>query len=302
MEIKIGTRGSPLALAQAHETERRILAARPDITVSIVVIRTTGDMIRDRALSEAGGKGLFTKEIDEALADGRIDIAVHSMKDVPTKLPDWMALPCILPREDPRDALICLTADSLADLPEGAVVGTASLRRGALVLHRNPGLRTTLLRGNVETRLAKVRGGEIDATILAMAGLNRLGLSEHTTRPIAPEDMLPAVAQGAVGITARADDAGTLDLLAELDDEISHRAVRIERAFLARLDGSCRTPIAALAELSGDRVSFRGLIARPDGSDVRNCTFAGTLATAEEQATEAAGELLAAVGPDYLTG
>lgn len=301
MEIKIGTRGSPLALAQAHETERRILAVRPDITVSIVVIKTTGDMIRDRALSEAGGKGLFTKEIDEALADGRIDIAVHSMKDVPTKLPDWMALPCILPREDPRDALICLTADSLGDLPEGAVVGTASLRRGALVLHRNPGLRTTLLRGNVETRLSKVRSGEIDATILAMAGLNRLGLSEYTTRPIAPEDMLPAVAQGAVGITARADDTATLDLLMQLDDEISHRAVRIERAFLARLDGSCRTPIAALAELSGDRVSFRGLIARPDGSDVRDCAFEGSLDSAERQATEAAGKLLADVGPDYLT-
>jgi hydroxymethylbilane synthase len=301
MKIRIGTRGSLLALAQANETAARLAEARDGIETEIVVIRTTGDMIRDRALSEAGGKGLFTKEIDEALADGRIDIAVHSMKDVPTQLPDWMALPAILPREDARDALICPTAVRLADLPEGAVIGTASLRRGALVLNRHPHLRTTLLRGNVQTRLARVAEGVIDATILAMAGLNRLGLIEHAQAPIDPDDMLPAVAQGAVGITARADDADTMALLAEIDDVTSHAAVDIERAFLRRLDGSCRTPIAALAELDAGSVSFRGLIARPDGSDLMARDFTAPLPEAVERATEAAAELFAAAGPGYMT-
>lgn len=301
MTLKIGTRGSPLALAQANEVARRLGEKRDGLETEIVVIRTSGDIIRDRALSEAGGKGLFTKEIDEALEDGRIDIAVHSMKDVPTMLPDWMVLPCILPREDSRDALICSTADSLADLPEGAVIGTASLRRGALVLNRHPHLKTTLLRGNVETRLSKVADGTIDATILAMAGLNRLGYHEHATRPIDPDDMLPAVAQGAVGITARADDADVLALLALIDDKPSNDAVRIERAFLASLDGSCRTPIAALAELDGDSVSFRGLIARPDGSETKERSFTCPLAEAEDRARHAATELLAEAGPDFLT-
>ena len=301
MKVRIGTRGSPLALAQANETADRLAAARAGIETEIVVIRTTGDMIRDRALAEAGGKGLFTKEIDEALAERRIDIAVHSMKDVPTQLPDWMALPAILPREDPRDALICPTAIRLADLPAGAVIGTASLRRGALVLNRHPHLKTTLLRGNVQTRLARVAEGVIDATILAMAGLNRLGLPEHAQAPIDPDDMLPAVAQGAVGITARADDAAVLDLLAAIYDLPSHAAVDIERAFLRRLDGSCRTPIAALAELEGGTVRFRGLIARPDGSDLMERHFTAPLPEAVDRATEVAADLFAAAGPGYMT-
>ncbi|HIJ38893.1 MAG TPA: hydroxymethylbilane synthase, partial [Rhodospirillaceae bacterium] len=254
--LRIGTRGSPLALAQAHEVQARLMAAHPDLAhpgaISIVVIKTTGDMVLDRTLAELGGKGLFTKEIDEAQLAGTIDLAVHSMKDVPTVLPDGLCLPCILEREDTRDAFLSLKAVGLSDLPPGAVVGTASLRRGAQILYRRPDLRVEPLRGNVQTRLRKLEEGVVDATLLAMAGLRRLGLADRVASALSTEDMLPAVAQGAIGITCRSEDHAALARLAPLDHAESHIRVLAERAFLGVLDGSCRTPIAGLAELEGE--------------------------------------------------
>lgn len=302
--LRIGTRGSPLALAQAYEVQARLRAAHPDLVperaIEIVVIKTTGDMVLDRTLSEIGGKGLFTKEIDEAQLDGRIDIAVHSMKDVPTVLPDGLSLPCILEREDTRDAFICLKAKRLSDLPAGAVVGTASLRRGAQVLFRRPDLRVEPLRGNVQTRLKKLEDGVVDATLLAMAGLRRLGLADRAASQLEPEEMLPAVAQGAIGITSRTGDAATLARLAPLDHRQSHIRVLAERAFLAVLDGSCRTPIGGLAELAGDALTFRGLVIRPDGSQAHELTLTGTAAEAETIGQAAGQELLGRCGPGFF--
>ena len=292
LTLRIGTRGSPLALAQAHETRDRLAAAHPDLAppgrIEIVVIKTTGDLIQDRTLAEIGGKGLFTKEIDEALMGGRVDIAVHSMKDVPTVLPDGMVLPCVLPREDPRDAFVCLKAKTLSELPAGAVIGTASLRRGAQILHRRPDLKVVPLRGNVQTRLRKLEEGAVDATLLAMAGLRRLGLAAHAASVLETDDLLPAVAQGAIGICCRADDPVALGRLAALDHPVSHRRVLAERAFLAVLDGSCRTPIAGLAEIAADgALAFRGLIVSPDGTVAHATSRAG-----------GAGDDAAAIGHD----
>ena len=301
--LRIGTRGSPLALAQAEETRRRLAEADdgldPD-AIEIVVIKTTGDRVRDRPLAEIGGKGLFTKEIEDALLDGRIDVAVHSMKDMPTVLPPGLAMGAMLPRADPRDALILRSGDGLADLPAGAVVGTTSLRRQALVLHRRPDLKVATLRGNVETRLAKLARGEVDATLLAMAGLQRLGKDHVATCALAPEEMLPAVAQGAIGIEMRADDAATADRLAAIDHAETTTRVAAERAMLAVLDGSCRTPIAGLAELDGNGgLSLRGLVARPDGGEVFEAARGGPAADAAAAAAigRAVGEeLLASAG------
>ncbi|HLN23342.1 MAG TPA: hydroxymethylbilane synthase [Patescibacteria group bacterium] len=302
--LRIGTRGSPLALAQAHEVQARLRAAHPDLVadgaIEIVVIKTTGDMVLDRTLAQIGGKGLFTKEIDEAQIEGRIDIAVHSMKDVPTVLPDALSLPCILEREDVRDAFMCLSARSLADLPAGAVVGTASLRRGAQVLFRRPDLRVEPLRGNVQTRMKKLQDGVVDATLLAMAGLRRLGLADKVASQLEPEEMLPAVAQGAIGITARRDDEATLRRLAPLDHPDSHVRVLAERAFLAVLDGSCRTPIAGLAELNGDGLRFRGLVIKPDGSLCHETELRATRGEAEAVGRAAGEELLGRCGPGFF--
>ena len=272
--LKIGTRGSPLALAQADELRRRLADAHPalaaEAAVETVVIRTTGDRIQDRTLSEIGGKGLFTKEIEEALIDGRIDVAVHSMKDVPTWLPEGLEISCVLPREDPRDAFISLTASSLRALPAGAVVGTASLRRQAQVLAARPDLKVVPLRGNVQTRLAKLADGQVEATFLAVAGLRRLGQSDRITAAIPPDDMLPAVAQGAIGLEQRSGDESTAAWLAPLDHRETALRVAAERACLAVLDGSCRTPIAGLAELETEgRMRLRALLAMPDGSGLR---------------------------------
>ncbi len=302
--LRIGTRGSPLALAQAHETRDRLAAAHSELAapgaIEIVIIKTTGDMVLDRTLSEIGGKGLFTKEIDEAMLDGRIDIAVHSMKDVPTVLPDGIVLPCILPREDPRDAFMCLKAAGLAELPAGSVVGTASLRRGAQILFRRPDLKVVPLRGNVQTRMKRLEEGVVDATLLALAGLRRLGLAERASAVIAPEDMLPAVAQGAIGITCRSADEKAHRWLAPLDCPDSHVRVIAERAFLAVLDGSCRTPIAALAELDGDRIGFRGLIIRPDGTEAHETARAGGRSDAAAMGRDAGEELLGKAGPGFF--
>ena len=269
---RIGTRGSPLALAQAQEVRQRLIAAHPELAgerrLEIVVITTTGDRDRSRPLSEIGGKGLFTKEIEEALIDGRIDLAVHSMKDVPTWLPEGLEISTILPREDARDALFSTAGDSLASLPAGARVGTVSLRRQAQILAARPDLKVAPIRGNVDTRLRKLAEGEVDATLLAVAGLRRLGQAERITAALAPEEMLPAVAQGAIGLEVRSADDAAKALLAPLNDADSTVRVGAERACLEVLDGSCRTPIAAYAELNGGRLRLRGLVATPDGSQV----------------------------------
>ncbi|CAA7614867.1 Porphobilinogen deaminase [Candidatus Terasakiella magnetica] len=302
--LRIGTRGSPLALAQTHETRDRLAAAWPELAapgaIEIEIIKTTGDLVQDRPLAEIGGKGLFTKELDEAMLAGRIHLAVHSMKDVPTLLPDGIVLPCILPREDVRDAFISLKAKSLAELPQGAVIGTASLRRGAQILNRRPDLKLVNFRGNVQTRLRKLEEGVVDATLLAMAGLRRLGLAQHVTSALDTGDMLPAVAQGAIGITCRDGDEAAHAYLAALNCPVSFVRVAAERAFLTRLDGSCRTPIAALAELDGDSLSFRGLIVSPDGKVVHATSRAGTAAEAAVMGTDAAEELAQVAGPGFF--
>ncbi|MFG1421229.1 hydroxymethylbilane synthase [Roseixanthobacter liquoris] len=267
--LAIGTRGSALALWQAHAVRDALAAAlaRPAESIAIEIIRTSGDAIQDRALSEAGGKGLFTKEIEEALLDGRIDLAVHSAKDVATFLPDGLHLAGYLPRADVRDALILRGGASLSDLKPGALIGTASLRREAQLRRKRPDLQVQLLRGNVQTRLAKVRSGTFDGTLLALAGLTRLGLAHEASAILDTADFLPAVGQGAVAIECRIADEATNAAIAAVTCRATGIALAAERAFLAALDGSCRTPIAALATLDGERVRLRGLVLSPDGRD-----------------------------------
>lgn len=300
--IRIATRGSPLALAQAREVQQRLEAAHGPgrHAFEIRAIKTTGDRIQDRPLSEAGGKGLFTKEIEEALLAGEADIAVHSMKDMPTQLPAGLTVACFLPREDVRDAFISRTAPRLGDLPQGAVVATSSLRRQAQVKYLRQDVTVVAMRGNVETRLRKLQEGAADATLLAMAGLKRLGLGDRVTAPMSTETMLPAVAQGAIGVETRTDDLAIARVLAPINHEPTALAVTAERAFLAKLEGSCRTPIAALAELDGSRLTFRGMILTPDGSRCFATRREGTPAEALRLAEDAAAELLAKAGPDFL--
>ena len=301
--IRIGTRGSPLALAQAHEVRRRLIAAHgtPESLIEIVVIRTSGDRIEDRPLSEIGGKGLFTKEIEEALLAGGIDLAVHSMKDMPTVLPDGLEISSHLPREDVRDAFLSPRAATLADLPPGAVVGTSSLRRQAQVLRARPDLRVVPFRGNVETRLRKLGDGVADATLLACAGLRRLGLADKITATLSTNDFLPAVAQGAIGIEIRSGDDRARALLAPLDDADTSLCIMAERALLARLDGSCRTPIAGLAQLSAGTLTLRAMILSPDGRDAHGTQRQGRPADGPAMRRDAAEELLGRAGPDFLT-
>jgi hydroxymethylbilane synthase len=302
--IRIGTRGSPLALAQAREVEARLVAAHAPgaYTYDIKVIRTSGDRIQDRPLVEAGGsKGFFTKEIEEALLAGAIDIAVHSMKDMPTVLPAGLVVTCYLPRQDVRDAFIGRGVASLAELPAGAVVATSSLRRQAQVRRLRPDLQVQPLRGNVETRLKKLADGVAQATILALAGLNRLGLQDRVSSPLPVDVMLPAVAQGAVGIESRADDFAVMRLIAPINHQPTGLAVAAERAFLAKLDGSCRTPIAGLAELDAAGLLFRGMILTPDGREWHETTRHGRPEEAIRLAEDAAAELLARAGPHFLS-
>ncbi|MEW6255420.1 MAG: hydroxymethylbilane synthase [Pseudomonadota bacterium] len=267
--LAIGTRGSPLALWQAHAVRDALAAAfgRPAESIAVEVIRTSGDRIQDRPLSEAGGKGLFTKEIEEALLEGRIDLAVHSAKDVATALPEGLHLAGFLPRADVRDALILGAGASLDDLPAGARVGTASLRREAQLRRLRPDLDVALLRGNVHTRLSKVRGGEFHGTLLALAGLTRLGLAKEASAILPVDDFLPAVGQGAVAIECRIADPATNEAIARIACRATGIALAAERAFLAALDGSCRTPIAGLASVEGERVRLRGQLLSPDGRD-----------------------------------
>jgi hydroxymethylbilane synthase len=302
--LRIATRGSPLARVQANEVRDRLAASHPDLAapgaVDIAAYRTTGDRQQAGSLSAIGGKGLFTKEIEDALLDGNADIAVHSMKDVPTILPDGLVMGAYLPREDPRDAFIAHTATGLADLPLGATVGTASLRRKAILLSVRPDLNIVPLRGNVATRLQRVEAGGLDATLLAVAGLRRLGLLHRASAIIEPEEVLPAVCQGAIGVECRADDAATWTLLAAVDDADTACRVAAERAFLAALDGSCRTPIAGLATLLGNRISLRGLIVRPDGSETVAGQRAGEPADAAALGRALGEELRARAAPGFF--
>ena len=294
--LKIGTRGSPLALAQAFETRARLMAAHglTEDALEIVTIKTTGDRILDRPLKEIGGKGLFTREIEDALLDGSIDIAVHSMKDMPTLQPDGLVLDCCLPREDVRDAFVSPGAASLADLAQGAEVGTSSLRRRAQLAHRRPDLRLVEFRGNVQTRLRKLEEGVAAATFLAMAGLNRLHMGHVARGAIAVDEMLPAVAQGCIGIERRASDRRAEALLAAIHDAPSGIRLAAERAYLRVLDGSCETPIAGLAVLEHSDLWLRGEILRPDGSDAiaveRRAAASDATAAGEDLARDLLGQ------------
>jgi hydroxymethylbilane synthase len=291
----LGTRGSPLALAQANEARRRLAEAHGwEIDrLALQIIRTSGDAIQDRPLAEAGGKGLFTKEIDAALLAGAIDAAVHSAKDLPSLAPDSVAIAACLPREDVRDALISALADTIEGLPHGATFGAASLRRQAQALRLRPDLKPALLRGNVETRLSKTESGAVGATLLALAGLKRLGLAHRARAVLDVDKFLPAPGQGAIAITARGADARALEALKAISDAETMAALTTERAFLAELEGSCRTPIAGLARLESGRLRFRGEVLRPDGSERFDIAAEGAPADAERLGREAGRDLAA---------
>jgi hydroxymethylbilane synthase len=300
-EIRIGTRGSPLALAQAEEVRRRLGGAHgSSLGIAIETIRTTGDRITDRPLTEAGGKGLFTKEIDEALLSGAVAIGVHSAKDLPTRLPEGLVIAACLPRADVRDAFISKKAARLTDLAEGAVVATSSLRRKAMALRLRPDLRVVDMRGNVETRLRKLEAGAADATLLAVAGLQRLGLQGRATSLLDPEEWLPAVGQGIIAIVAREDDAPTLDRLAAIDDRAASLALAAERTFLDVLDGSCRTPIGGYARIDGDELFFRGIIIKPDGSACFEVERTGSAEGARLIGEDAAADLVRRGGAGFF--
>jgi len=304
--LKIGSRGSPLALAQTEILIALLREKHPALreagAVEIVKIITTGDKVQDRPLSEVGGKGLFTKEIEEALLEGAIDCAVHSMKDMPTQLPEGLSISCLLPREDPRDAFFSFKAGTLDDLPAGSVIGTSSLRRQAIILARRPDLKTAILRGNVGTRLKKLEDGVVDATILAVAGLKRLGLEHLIKNILEPEVMLPAVAQGAVGIEVRGNDARVKEILSAVHCGVTELRVTAERAFLGVMDGSCKTPLAALMSVPDpqQRARFDVLVARPDGSDIRKASYLARVSNPGEarQIGEQAGRELKEKLPD----
>ena len=302
--LRLGTRGSKLALTQAGLVRDALAAAVPALAapdaIEIVAIRTTGDVIQDRPLSEAGGKGLFVKEIEEALLTQRIDAAVHSMKDMPVLQPPGLEIVAFLPREDARDVLIAGETKRIADLKRGAVVGTSALRRKAQLLHLRPDLAIVNLRGNVDTRLAKREAGVVEATLLALAGLKRLGVA-HVGTPVPEDEILPAVGQGAVCIECRADDARTRAWLAAIDHRPTAVCVAAEHAMLAVLDGSCRTPIAGHAVLSGDSLRLRGLIVKPDGSELLATERQGPAGDAQAMGRDAGLELKRRGGPGFLS-
>ncbi len=302
--LKIGTRGSPLALAQANETRDRLMAVHElsEEQIEIVVITTTGDRVRDRPLSDIGGKGLFTKEIEEALLAGDIHMAVHSMKDMPAELPDGLVIDCLLPREDVRDGFISLEYENIQALPENAIIGSSSVRRQAQIKRIRPDVEVIQFRGNVETRLRKLADGEAMATFLACAGLNRLGMADKITSHVSADDMLPAVAQGAIGIEVREHDEETANLLAPLNHAETHTAVTAERGFLQVLDGSCRTPLAALAEISENEISLRCMVLSPDGGRMHETWREGHVRDALALGRDAGEELKAAAGPGIFEG
>ena len=300
--LKIGTRGSPLAMAQAYETRARLAKAfdLPHDAFEIVVIKVTGDQIQDRPLKDIGGKGLFTREIEEDLLSGKIDIAVHSMKDMPTIQPDGLILDTYLPREDVRDAFVSPTLSGLTELAQGATVGTSSLRRRAQLLHKRPDLNVVEFRGNVQTRLKKLSEGVAECTFLACAGLNRLGMSDVPATPVAPTDMLPAVAQGAIGIERRIEDANTAQMLDAIHHAETGQRLKAERQFLLTLDGSCETPIAGLATLDGGTVTLTGEVLRPDGSEAISDSRTGAIDDGADMGTDLANDLLKRAGPAFF--
>ncbi len=300
--LRIGTRGSPLALAQAEQVRARLAAAHglASAAIDVCVIRTSGDAIQDRPLAEVGGKGLFTKEIEQALFENKVDLAVHSAKDMETVLPPGLVVTAFLEREDVRDAFISRRATSLSDLPRGAIVGTASLRRQAIVRRLRPDLQVVSLRGNVETRLRKLDAGEVDATLLALAGLKRLGLTEAASSVFSVDEFLPAVGQGAIAIETRAGDARTRTLVAAINDADTMAALTAERAFLAALDGSCKTPIAGHAKIAGGALALRGLIVKPDGSAAHETSRSGLVGDAAALGQDAGAELKQRGGPGFF--
>jgi len=300
--LKIGTRGSPLALAQAHETRARLAAAfdLPHEAFEIVVIKTTGDKIIDRPLKEIGGKGLFTREIEADLLSGAIDIAVHSMKDMPTIQPEGLVLDTYLPREDVRDAFISPSAGGLSELAAGTIVGTSSLRRRAQLMLRRPDLEVVEFRGNLQTRLGKLEQGVAAATFLAMAGLNRLQMTEVPATAIETDVMLPAVAQGAIGIERRISDMNVAAMLSAIHDTPTGQRLAAERAFLLALDGSCETPIAGLAELDAGTLFLRGEVLRPDGSEALRDAVRCPIEDGAEAGRVMAAKLLTQAGPAFF--
>ncbi|TKT82930.1 hydroxymethylbilane synthase [Aquamicrobium sp. LC103] len=302
--LKIGTRGSALALAQASETRARLMAAHgmAEEAFEIVVISTSGDRIQDRPLSEAGGKGLFTKELEEALFDGRIDIAVHSSKDMPTVLPDGLELSVFLEREDVRDAFIGRASAKLADLPQGAVVGSSSLRRQALIRRLRPDIKVVTFRGNVQTRLRKLENGEVEGTLLAHAGLKRLALGHVITELLPVELFPPAPGQGAICVESRIGDDRVKAVLDPIGHLATAQALACERAFLAALDGSCRTPIAGHAVVEGERLAFRGMILTPDGREVHEIEAEGPVADAARLGADAGARVRDKAGPGFFDG
>lgn len=301
--LRIGTRGSPMALHQAGLVRDRLRASHPDLAapgaVELVPIRTTGDRVQTRLLSEIGGKGLFTKEIEEALLDNRIDLAVHSLKDMETVLPAGLAIGCVLPRDDPRDALVARGFSTLDDLPRGARIGTASLRRRAQLLRCRSDLAIEPMRGNVNTRLAKLDAGEVDALVVALCGLERLGQAGLASAVLPPDLMLPAVGQGALAVECRATDAPVRRLLAPLHDPATGACVAAERAMLAALDGSCRTPIAGLATIAGHCLTLDALLLSPSGDAERRGRIAGADADAAAIGTELGERLRRGAGPKF---
>lgn len=293
-----------MALAQAQELRNRLAAAHgiDSDAIEIIVIKTSGDAIQDRPLSEAGGKGLFTKELDFALIRGDVDAAVHSAKDLPTDLPDEIAIAGYLPRGDVRDAWISPHAPHPRGLPPGGVVGTASLRRGAMVKRLRPDLSIALLRGNVETRLAKLAAGEVDATLLALAGLKRLGLEARATAVLDVREFVPAAGQGAIAITVRAGDQWAQDAFAPVFDATTGAALAAERAFLHVLDGSCKTPIGAYARLDESKLVFHAIVLKPDGSQFFETVLNGPSGEAAALGAAAGSDLLARLPADFFKG
>lgn len=300
--FRIGTRGSNLALAQAHEARGLLMAEHglSEADFEIVVLSTKGDRIADRSLSDIGGKGLFTFELEEQLADGRLDFAVHSSKDMATRLPDGLGIVACLEREDVRDAIIGKTAATFETLPKGAVVGTSSLRRQALVKRLRPDIKVIGFRGQVETRLRKLDEGQADATLLAYAGLRRLGMTQVATAVLEPDRFPPAPGQGVICIEARLDDDAILEFLAPINHRDSFTALACERAFLAILDGSCRTPIAALARISGERLDFHGMVLTPDGIEVHEVRLDGAAKDAKEIGRAAGSEIRKRAGDGFF--
>ena len=300
--LRIGTRGSPLALAQAYETRKRLTNALniSEDSFEIVVISTSGDRILDRPLKEVGGKGLFTKEIEQDMLDRKIDIAVHSMKDMPVEQPDGLTLGCYLPREDVRDAFVSSRYKNVNELPSGSKVGTSSLRRKAQLKFSRPDLEVVEFRGNVQTRLKKLKDGVATCTFLAMAGLNRLGLEEVAKSTMNPNEMLPAIAQGAIGIEWREEDRQISDILKKIHHEETGQRLNTERAFLAELDGSCQTPIAGLAIIEGSSLKFTGQVLRTDGSESISETAFGDIEDGPRLGREMAQKILSQAGPEFF--